>query len=98
MTAVASPDLAAAMQLMDAAKNQGFRFERIAPGPDGPLRAVRETLRFRDVIYVGGLWNGCHATRTRKCSLVIPNGLLVTERVCGDAIEVLHTVVWDWPT
>lgn len=97
MTVVASPDLAAAMRLMDAAKSQGFQFERVAPGPDGPLRGVRESLPGRDEIYVGGLWNGCHATRTRKCSLVVPNGLLVTERVSGDAIEVLHTVVWGWP-
>lgn len=42
MTAISSPDLATAMRLMDAAKNQGFRFERVSPGPDGPLRAVRE--------------------------------------------------------
>jgi hypothetical protein len=38
-----SPDLAAAKRLLDAAKDQGFRFQRIAPGPDGPLRGVRET-------------------------------------------------------
>lgn len=97
MTAVASPDLAAAMRLIDAAKSQGFQFERIAPGPDGPLRGVRESMSWRDEIYVGGFRDGCHATRTRKCSLVVPNGLLVTERVSGGAIEVLHTVVWGWP-
>jgi hypothetical protein len=36
------------------------------------------------------------ATRTRKSSLVIPGGPLVTARVDGDALTVLHTVVTDW--
>jgi hypothetical protein len=33
-----SPELAAAKRLLDEAKDQGFRFERLAPGEDGPLR------------------------------------------------------------
>lgn len=36
-----SPELAAAMRLLDQAKAQGFRFERVIPGPDGPLLGVR---------------------------------------------------------
>ena len=35
-----SPDLAAAKRLLDHAKAQEFRFERVAPGEDGPLRGV----------------------------------------------------------
>src|SRR2546423_3031307 len=31
-----SPDLVAAMRLLDAAKDAGFTFQRLAPGPDGP--------------------------------------------------------------
>jgi hypothetical protein len=34
-----SPDLAAAKRLLDAAKRGGFSFQRVAPGPDGPLWA-----------------------------------------------------------
>ncbi|HET9257299.1 MAG TPA: hypothetical protein VFO16_19155 [Pseudonocardiaceae bacterium] len=42
-----SPGVRAAMWLLDTARAQGFRFERIAPGPDGPLRGVRETAQSR---------------------------------------------------
>jgi hypothetical protein len=38
-----SAELAAAKQLLDAAKDQDFRFQRIASGPDGPLRGLRQT-------------------------------------------------------
>jgi hypothetical protein len=31
-----------------------------------------------------------------KSSLVVPGCLPVTERVTGDAISVLHTVIADW--
>jgi hypothetical protein len=37
------PQLAAAKRLLDAAKDAGFTFARIAPGPDGPLRGTRQT-------------------------------------------------------
>jgi hypothetical protein len=43
-----SPDLAAAKRLLDAAKDQGFTFQRVALGPDGPLRGIRETVEFLD--------------------------------------------------
>jgi hypothetical protein len=94
-----SPEVAAAKRLLDAAKDQGFRFERLAPGPDGPLRGVRETVEWRDEIYVGGCGqpDSCTAIRRRRSSLVVPGGLPVTARVTGDALVVLHTVVSDWP-
>jgi hypothetical protein len=91
-----SPDLAAAKQLLDAAKSQGFVFQRVAPGPDGPLRGVRETVSYRDTCYLGGFGEGCCATRARKYSLIVPGGFPVTERVIGDALTVLHKVVTDW--
>lgn len=93
-----SPDLAAAKRLLDAAKDQGFRFERIAPGPDGPLRGVRETLEFIDELYLAGFWeaDACTAIRRRRCALLVPGGLPVTARIEGDALTVLHTVVTDW--
>lgn len=81
-----SPELVAAKRLLDVAKNDGFAFERIAPGEDGPLRGVRETPQWRDVIYLAGLWapNSCSATRRRRCSLVVPGGLPIAERGCPD--------------
>lgn len=91
-----SPDLVAAKRLLDAAKRGGFSFQRVAPGPDGPLWGVRETLEWRDTIYLAGFGQACTATRARKPSLIVPGGLLVTERVGGDALSVLHTVVCDW--
>jgi hypothetical protein len=100
VSALDSPDLAAAKRLLDIAKTQGFTFCRIAPGPDGPLRGVRETLDFLDEIYVTGIWvpDSCSAIRRRRSSLLVPGGLPVTDRVTGDALTVLHTVVSDWPT
>ncbi len=38
------------------------------------------------------------ATRVRKTRLLAPSGLPVIERVIGDALTVLRTVVTDWPT
>ena len=93
-----SPELAAAERLLDAAKEQGFTFHRIAPGPDGPLLGVRETARYRDTCYLGGFGEGCSATRVRKYSLIVPGGLPLAAQVSGDALTVLHTVVSDWAT
>lgn len=95
-----SADVVTGKRLLDIAKHQGFHFQRVAPGPDAPLWGVRESDGWRDTIYLGGFWEpeSCSATRSRKSSLVIPSGLLVTERVCGDALNVLNTVVSRWPT
>ncbi|HET9254018.1 MAG TPA: hypothetical protein VFO16_02305 [Pseudonocardiaceae bacterium] len=94
-----SPDVRAAMWLLDAAKAQGFRFERIAPGPDGPLRGVRETARFADVLYIGGMWapGSCTAVRRRRSGLILPGGPPVIDQITGNAITVLNTVVSSWP-
>lgn len=91
-----SPDLAAAKRLLDAAKRGGFCFQRVAPGPDGPLWGVRETLEWRDTLYLAGFGQACTATRARRSSLIIPGGPLVIQRVGGDALSVLHTVVCKW--
>lgn len=93
-----SPDVAAAKRLLDLAKSEGFTFERIAPGPDGPLRGLRETVEWRDEIYLSGFWepDSCSAIRRRRSSLVVPGGLPVTQQLRGDALTVLHTVVCDW--
>jgi hypothetical protein len=91
-----SPELTAAKLLLDAAKYQGFCFKRIAPGPDGPLRGVRQTPEFVDELYLAGFETACTAIRRRRCGLLMPGGLPVTARVEGDALSVLHTVVTEW--
>jgi hypothetical protein len=91
------PQLRAAKRLLDLAKDQGFAFQRIVPGEDGPLYARRETIEHRDEIYLGGFSDSCYATRTRKSSLIVPGDLPVTAQVSGDALNVLHTVIADWP-
>jgi hypothetical protein len=82
--------------LLDLAKNQGFAFQRVAAGPDGPLFARRDILEHRDEIYLGRFSDSCYATRARKSSLIVPGGLPITARVTGDALTVLHTVISDW--
>ena len=91
-----SPDLVIGMRLLDAARRHGFQFRRLAPGPDGPLWGVRESARWRDTVYLGGFSTGCSATRCRKSCLLVPGELLVAERVSGDALNVLNTVVSSW--
>ena len=95
-----SLDLVAAKRLLDDAENRGFRFERLAPGEDGPLRGVRETAGYYDEIYLSGFGapESCTAIRRCRSSLIVPGGLLpITDRVTGDALTVLHTVVTEWP-
>lgn len=91
-----SPDLTAAKRLLDAAKRGGFCFQRIAPGPDGPLWGMRESPEWRDTIYLAGFGRACTAARARKSSLIIPGGPVVIQRVDGDAVTVLYTAVCDW--
>jgi hypothetical protein len=93
------PELLAAKRLLDTAKDKGFTFQRIAPGEDGPLRGVRETVEWVDEIMLSGFWdeNSCHAVRRRRSSLLVPGGMPIAQQVDGDALTVLHTVVSDWP-
>jgi hypothetical protein len=95
-----SPEVVAAKRLLDHAKDQGFAFQRIAPGVDGPLVGVRDTLEWRDVITLAGFWapDSCSARRLVRSSLIVPGGLPVTRQVSGDALTVLHTVLCDWTT
>lgn len=95
-----SADVVVAKSLLDLAKNRGFTFCRIAPGPDGPLWGVRESLEWVDELFLGGFWarDSCSATRRRRSSLVVPGGLPLAQQLRGDALTVLHTVLWDWGT
>ena len=67
-----SPDLAAAKQLMHGAKAEGFRFERIAEGPDAPVVGVRDSVGYRDEIYLAGFSDSCTAIRHKRFSLIVP--------------------------
>jgi hypothetical protein len=65
-----------------------------------PLLGVRESAQWRDEILLSGFWDqdSCHAIRRRRSSLLVPGGLPVAQRVRGDALTVLHTVLCDWRT
>jgi hypothetical protein len=94
-----SPELAAAMRLIDVLKSQGFCFTRIAPGEDGPLHAVRETAQWHDKVFIAGFSDGCHAVRMRRSALIVPGDeAAVAARVEGDALTVLRTVAEEWVT
>ena len=95
-----SPEVAAAKRLLDDAKESGFVFERTGPGEDAPLLGVRESVKWVDEIILAGFWvaDSCCAVRQRRCSLLVPGGLPVAQRVSGDALTVLHTVLSDWAT
>jgi hypothetical protein len=97
---VDSPDVVAGKRLLDLARVQGFTFWRIAPGEDGPLRGVRQSMEWVDEIFLGGFWapDSCSAIRRRRSSLVVPGGLPVTRQLRGDALTVLRTVLQDWST
>jgi hypothetical protein len=86
----------AAKRLLDLATNHGVAFQRVAPGPDGPLFARRDTTEHRDETYLGGFHDSCHTTRAHNSSLLVPGGLPITAHVSGDALTVLHTVLSDW--
>jgi hypothetical protein len=93
-----SPEVVAALRLLDDAKDRGFTFERTGPGEDAPVLGVRETVEWIDEIVLAGFWEAesCCAVRRRRSSLLVPGGLPVAQRVSGDALTVLHTVLSDW--
>lgn len=94
--AAESPDLVIAKRLLDHAKLRGFRFQRVAEGPDGPLLGTRHTGDWTDTLYLNGFSRDCYALRERTTSLVVPDGALVERRVSGDALNVLNTVlIWE---
>ncbi|MGA9308907.1 MAG: hypothetical protein WBV74_00865 [Pseudonocardiaceae bacterium] len=83
---------------IDPGAGPSFSFQRVAAGPDGPLWGVRESLEYRDTVYLAGFGDSCSATRVHRSSLIMPGDPPVTARTSGDALSVLHNVVSDWPT
>jgi hypothetical protein len=56
-----SPDLAIAKRLLDCLKLEGFRFQRIAPGEDGPLVGTRVSDDWLDLVHIEGFSSDCFA-------------------------------------
>ncbi len=92
-TASDSPGLVVAKPLPDPLKVQGFRFQRTAPGEDGPLVGHRVSEDYLDVIHVEGFSRDCFAWRRRRSSLIVPGEGLVVRRIQGHALTVLNDVL-----
>jgi hypothetical protein len=75
------PELTAAKRLLDLAKSQGFAFQRVTPGPDGPLFARRETIECRDEMYLGGFGDSYQVTGSVSPVWWCP-GVCPSPRVC----------------
>jgi hypothetical protein len=90
------PDVVIAQRLLDQLKLQGFQFQRIAPGEDGPLMGSRVTGSCADLIHIEGFSRDCFAWRQRTSSLIVPGGGLVERRTDGSALDVLNEVLtWE---
>lgn len=85
-----------ARRLLDHARLQGFRFRRLACGPDAPVEGVRESGQWVDTIYLAGFSSGCRALRRRRSSLLVPGSAVVACEVNGSALIVLNTAL-TWP-
>jgi hypothetical protein len=94
-----SPDVAAAKKLLDSLTARGFRFQRTAPGEDGPVLGTRVADQWVDTVYLEGFSRDCLAWRQRRTSLLIPGANvtgLVDRRISGGALTVLGEVLtWD---
>lgn len=90
------PEVAQAKRLLDALKRRGFVFQRLAPGPDGPVLGRRETDPWIDTIYLAGFSDDCLAWRQRRSLLIIPSLGSPGRRISGGALTVLGNVAtWD---
>ena len=89
-------DVVTAQRLLDQLKLQGFQFQRIAPGEDGPLMGSRVADGCVDLIHIEGFSRDCFAWRQRTSSLIVPGGGLVDRRTDGSALDVLNEVLtWE---
>lgn len=92
-----SPDLAIAKRLLDYLKLQGFEFQWIAPGEDGPLVGIRVSDDWSDLVHIEGFSSDCFAWRKRRSSLIVPGDGFVERRTQGHALTVLNDVL-TWET
>lgn len=91
------PEVTRAKRLMGDLKRRGFVFQRIAPGPDGPVLGRRETGPWVDTIYLAGFSEDCLAWRQRRSLLIVPGLGLPGRQISGGALVVLGDVV-TWET
>jgi hypothetical protein len=90
-----SSDVAIAKRLLDQLKLDGFVFQRIAPGDDGPLVGNRVTDDYVDMIHIEGFSHDCFAFRQRNSSLIVPGCGLMERQAEGGALDVLNEVlIW----
>jgi hypothetical protein len=95
LVVVDSPDVVIAKRLLDQLKLDGFVFQRIAPGDDGPLVGNRVTDDYVDMIHIEGFSCDCFAFRQRNSSLIVPGRGLVERRAEVGALHVLNEVlIW----
>ena len=94
--AVDSPDVMIAKQLLDYAKQVGFKFHRVAPGEDAALVGNRVSNDYVDLIHIEGFSRDCFAWRKRISSLVVPEDTLVERQAQGGVLNVLNEVLtWE---
>jgi hypothetical protein len=90
----ADPDREAVTRLMDLAIRRGFSFT--PAGERGSLWGERVSARWRDVVF---LCASGHANAARaSIGPLAPGEPLLTDRVSGTALTILHTIVYTWPT
>lgn len=96
MEATDSPDVVIAKRLLDYARQGGFKFQRAAPGEDGPLVGYRVSDHWVDLIHIEGFSRDCFAWRQRTSSLIVSQDALVQRQVEGSALDVLNEVLrWE---
>ncbi len=96
METIDCPDVATAKRLLDHVKQDGFTFQRVAPGVDGPLVGYRVSDDCVDMIHIEGFSRDCFAWRRRTSSLVVSPDALVQDWVEGSALKVLSEVLtWE---
>lgn len=88
-----SQDMVIAKRLLDYAKQDGFTFQRAAPGADAPLVGYRVCDGWVDLIRLEGFSRDCFAWRKRISPLIVSPGVLVQRQVAGSALDVLNEVL-----
>ena len=83
-----SPDVVIAKRLLDYAKQDGFTFQRAAPGEDGALVGYRVSDNCVDLIHIEGFSSGCFAWRKRVSSLIGSQDALEQRQIEGSVLDV----------
>jgi hypothetical protein len=86
-----SPDVVIAKRLLDYVKQDGFTFQRAAPGADAPLIGYRICDGWVDLIHIEGFSRDCFAWRKRTSALIVSPGTLVQRQVAGSARSMCST-------